>query len=151
MKLIVFGATGSVGTPIIQQALEANIEVTAFCRNVSKLKHLRHPKLHIAIGDVHHLPSIEQALIGHDSVCIALGSGKDRKSVIRSVGTQNIITGMKNTGVERLICVTTLGAGDSRNNLNFFWKRTICKTSFAHAGHFGLLLAITFNMLQNLN
>ena len=33
-------------------------------------------------------------------------------------------------GVRRLVCQTTLGAGDSRANLNFFWKRII----------FGLLL-----------
>ncbi|MNS30408.1 hypothetical protein D3C72_624410 [compost metagenome] len=29
---------------------------------------------------------------------------------------------MKKTGVQRLICQTTLGAGDSRSNLNFLWK-----------------------------
>ena len=29
---------------------------------------------------------------------------------------------MEKTGVMRLICQTTLGAGDSKGNLNFFWK-----------------------------
>jgi putative NADH-flavin reductase len=29
---------------------------------------------------------------------------------------------MKKTGVRRLICQTTLGAGESWENLNFFWK-----------------------------
>ena len=29
---------------------------------------------------------------------------------------------MKSNGIKRLICQTTLGAGDSHENLNFFWK-----------------------------
>ena len=30
---------------------------------------------------------------------------------------------MEKLGVERLICQSTLGVGDSRGNLSFFWKR----------------------------
>lgn len=30
---------------------------------------------------------------------------------------------MEKTGVQRFICQTTLGCGDSWANLNFFWKR----------------------------
>lgn len=29
---------------------------------------------------------------------------------------------MVKTGIKRLICQSTLGVGDSRGNLNFFWK-----------------------------
>jgi putative NADH-flavin reductase len=57
-----------------------------------------------------------------DVVCIALGSGKNRTSNIRSEGTKNIIQAMMKMNVRRLICQTTLGTGASRSNLNFFWK-----------------------------
>ena len=53
---------------------------------------------------------------------IVLGSGKNRNSIVRSEGTKNIITAMQVSGVKRLICQSTLGAGDSTGNLNFFWK-----------------------------
>ena len=30
---------------------------------------------------------------------------------------------MKSSGIRRLICLSSLGVGDSRALLNFFWKR----------------------------
>ena len=50
----------------------------------------------------------------------ALGAG--RQGTVRAEGTRNILDAMEKTGVKRLICQTTLGAGDSKGNLNFFWK-----------------------------
>lgn len=123
MKLIVFGSTGTVGKHVVLQALTKGIEVTAFCRDKLKWSHFSHPNLTIVTGDVFDAKSVEQAILGHDAVCIVLGSGKDRKGVVRSVGTKHVIEGMKHAGVDRLICQTTLGAGESKGNLNFFWKR----------------------------
>ena len=51
---------------------------------------------------------------------IALGSG--RKGTVRSVGTKHVVDAMERRGIRRLVCQTTLGAGDSRALLNFFWK-----------------------------
>lgn len=123
MKVIVFGSTGTVGKHIVAQSLEKGFQVTAFCRDASKLAHLQHTNLQFMEGDVFQLEEVKAAVIGHDAVCIALGSGKNRKSVVRSVGTQHILTAMKESGVKRLICQSTLGTGDSNQNLNFFWKR----------------------------
>jgi len=55
-------------------------------------------------------------------VIITLGSGSSRSPRVRSEGTKQIIGAMQRYGVKRLVCQTTLGAGDSWNNLNFFWK-----------------------------
>jgi len=71
---------------------------------------------------------------GHETVIITLGSGMSRKSRIRSLGTANIIAGMKQHGIDRLICQSTLGAHESWENLNFFWKHIM----------FGALLAPVF-------
>ena len=123
MKLIVFGSTGLLGKQVVQQANEEGFGVTAFCRDTSKLQHIGGQKLNIFTGDVFDPKSVEEAIKGHDTVCIALGSGQKRKGVVRSVGTKNVIAGMKKNGVDRLVCVSTLGAGDSKESLNFFWKR----------------------------
>lgn len=123
MKVIVFGATGSVGKLVVEQALEQGHTVTAFCRNPAGLTVSSDPALKLVKGDVLDPESVSKAVAGQEVVCILLGSGKSRKSTIRSVGTLNIIKGMQAHGVKRLLCQTTLGAGDSWGNLNFFWKR----------------------------
>ena len=123
MRVIVFGASGTVGQHVVTQALEDGYQVSAFCRNTSNLPQAGHPKLQTIAGDVFDPESVSRAVQGHDVVCIALGSGKSRKSVVRSVGTKHIIEAMQQHGVQRLICQSTLGTGDSNNNLNFFWKR----------------------------
>lgn len=122
-KIIIFGPTGTVGAHILQQALQAGHQITAFCRNKLNLKITEHPNLTIVEGDVYNVEQTVNALNGQDIVIIALGSGKSRKSTVRSEGTKNIIAGMQQHHVNRLICQTTLGAGDSHKNLNFFWKR----------------------------
>ena len=131
MKIIVFGATGSLGQHVVKQALEQGHQVSAFTRSKEKLDHLNNPNLTPVLGDVLDNTTIEQAVKDHDAVIIALGDGM--KGSVRAQGTQQIINAMKNQGVGRLICLSTLGAGDSYRYLNFFWKYVM----------FGLLLKNT--------
>ncbi len=116
MKLIIFGATGTVGRHVTREAIEAGHEVTTFSRSGAQVaeaaKSLR--------GDVLNLGDVRYAMRGHDAVICVLGAG--RKGGVRARGTANIIAAMQQSGVQRLICQSTLGAGDSRANLNFLWK-----------------------------
>jgi putative NADH-flavin reductase len=119
MKLLIFGSTGSIGRPLVEQALEQEHLVTAFARNPAKLD-IQHTNLKVVQGDVLNAAAVEQAVQGQDAVLCVIGSG--RKGTIRSEGTRQIIQAMEKMGVRRLICQTTLGAGESWENLNFFWK-----------------------------
>ena len=119
MKLAIFGATGSVGIHLVNQALEASHEVTVFVRDPARLG-VEHPKLRIVQGDVlHDHKKIREAVTGQDAVLVTLGAGL--KGRIRSEGTRNVIVAMKKQGVDRLICQSTLGAGESVSNLNLKW------------------------------
>lgn len=120
MKIIVFGASGSVGKEIVKQGLDRDHEITAFVRNPEQLAWEEHPNLQVCKGNVLNVQDVEQALMGQDAVLCALGDGNVGK--IRGIGTSNIINGMNQTGIQRLICQSTMGAGDSYNNLNFLWK-----------------------------
>ncbi len=131
MKIIVFGSTGTVGKHVIKQALDKGYEVTAFARNIAKIT-LNHERLHKVAGDVLDRASVGAAMPRHDAVLVVLGAG--RKGGVRSSGTQNIIKAMHAQGVKRLICQSSLGVGDSRDNLNFFWKYIM----------FGLLLRLAY-------
>lgn len=120
MNIIVFGATGTVGSEIVKQALTNGHRVTAFVRNPEKFQLSGNPNLKIHKGDVLNPKDVKEALQHQEAVLCALGDGKVGK--IRATGTKNIIEAMNDTGVKRLICQSTIGAGDSYENLNFMWK-----------------------------
>lgn len=133
MKLIIFGSTGTIGTHLVQQALAQGHKVKAFARNPLALK-IEHANLSYVTGDVFDYESVSEAIQGCEGVLVTLGSSK-LTGKVRSVGTQNIVQAMQEHGVKRLVCQTTLGVGNSRANLNFFWKYLM----------FGLLLRSVFN------
>ncbi|AMM85288.1 NAD(P)-binding oxidoreductase [Martelella sp. AD-3] len=133
MKVIIFGATGSIGRLAAEEMLKAGHTVSAFARHPERLK-LDHPDLNRIAGDALNAEEVLNAVAGHDAVVITLGAGTARRSVIRSQGTLNVIQAMHAHGVRRLICQSTLGARESWPNLNFWWKRVM----------FGALLAPVF-------
>ncbi|TVR78596.1 MAG: SDR family oxidoreductase [Chitinophagaceae bacterium] len=133
MQVIIFGATGSLGTYVVKEALAKDYSVKAFTRNATKLKEIESPKLSIIQGDVFNFEDVQSAIKGTDAVLCCLGDGA--KGTVRAKGTQNIIKAMEHLGVTRLICQTTLGIGDSWHNLNFFWKYIM----------FGFLIKKAFN------
>jgi len=133
MKVIVFGATGTVGRLAVANLLKAGHTVTAFARSPRKLN-LIDPRLHLVAGDAMKPSDVADAVAGHEAVVVTLGAGMSRKSKIRSQGTMNVIRAMQTHGVRRLIVQSTLGARDSWPTLNFWWKRVM----------FGLLLAPVF-------
>lgn len=120
MNIIVFGATGTVGSEIVKQALRKGHHVIAFVRNPEKFPLMENQNLKIHKGDVLNLEDVKKAMHSQDAVLCTLGDGKIGK--IRAEGTKNILSAMNELGVKRLICQSTIGAGDSYENLNFIWK-----------------------------
>ena len=133
MNIIVFGATGSIGALTVSKLLENGHSVTAFAGHPHALK-LEHHDLKRVAGDVTNTDDVCLAIAGSEAVIITLGSGNTLSGRVRSEGTKQIIDAMERYGVKRLVCQTTLGAGDSWSNLNFFWKRIM----------FGVLLRPVF-------
>lgn len=131
MKIIIFGSTGTIGQQLVKQALDAGHIVTAFTRNADKLKHIQHTNLNIFTGDVLNPEKVNASVKEQDTVLCTLGAG--RKGIVRSVGTKNIIAAMDKAGISRFICQTTLGCGESKGNLNFFWKKIMFGWFLKHA------------------
>ena len=121
MKIIVFGATGSVGSKVVDTLLAEGHEVTAFSRHAYRLK-TDHPALTRTKGDALNPADVSVAVAGQDAVVVALGAGRSTTSRIRSEGTLNVIRAMHEHGVRRLVCQSTLGARESWGNLDLFWK-----------------------------
>ena len=75
MKLIIFGATGTVGIQLLKQALQQGYEVTAFTRSPEKLESLSQTNLRIFKGDLLNPKDVESAMQNHGAVLCAIGDG----------------------------------------------------------------------------
>ena len=108
MKLILFGAGGTIGSRIAGEALERGHELTAVSRDPAKLA-LQHPLLHKLSGDVLNPASITAAVLGQDAVISAFGPGLhgEAQDVVRAA--RALVAGVKAAGVKRLLVVG--GAG----------------------------------------
>jgi putative NADH-flavin reductase len=132
MKTIVFGATGGTGREVVRQALDQGHAVTAFVRSPDRIADIEHANLAVARGDVLDSAAVEASVPGHDAVLCAIGKGAQR-TTLRQDGTRNIIAAMETAGVSRLVCLSSLGVGDSRANLPFFTRYIIVGIFLRHA------------------
>jgi putative NADH-flavin reductase len=132
MKIAVFGATGGTGRELVGQALERGHHVTAQARSPEKLAGLGHANLDVVRGDVLDQTDVERAVTGQEAVLCAIGSGAER-TTLREDGTRHIVEAMGATGVRRLICLSSLGVGDSRANLGFFTRYLVVGVFLRHA------------------
>lgn len=121
MKLAVFGATGGTGKEIVAQALDAGHEVTVLVRDPARLS-INHDKLYLVIGDVLNPDKVEETLAGSEAVCCSLGNTANNPDFVVSDGTQNIIHCMKKQEIKRLVVVTALGVGDTRERVSLSFK-----------------------------
>jgi len=105
MRVIVFGASGRTGKSIVEQALAAGHEVTAFVRDPHRLTS-RAAGLTVAAGDVLDAAAVEAAMAGQDAVFIALGTGNDLgPTTVLSRGTAHVVRAMETHGIQRVICL----------------------------------------------
>lgn len=121
MKLVVFGATGGTGSQVVEQALTADHEVTAFARHPSDVP-IQHDRLDIAHGDVLESSTVEQPVSGTDVVVSALGSHGRGPTRVYSEGITNIMQAMQATGVRRLICLSSGGLDADHPHVPFYQR-----------------------------
>ena len=121
MKLLIFGPTGGTGRHLVEQALEQGYPVTAFARSPAKLASER-TGLEVVEGDALDAAAVERAVRGHEAVLCAVGAPASDRRTLRTDVTRNIIPAMEAHGVERLVCLSSLGFGDTRDMLPFVMK-----------------------------
>ncbi len=114
MRVIVFGATGKTGRHVCWQGLEQGYEVTAFTRSAHKVDR-SDSNLRVALGDVRDAAAVgvAVAVADQDAAIIALGSNGLRDKTTLAVGTRNIVEGMTQRGVGRLVVLSAAGVGES--------------------------------------
>lgn len=103
MIVTIFGATGTVGKQLVQQALFKNYTVRAFGRNVFTSGFAENDKLELLQGALFDEEQVYEAIKGSDAVLSVIGGSFDGTDKARSLGMKNIIAQMKKAGVKRII------------------------------------------------
>ncbi|MEJ2367093.1 MAG: SDR family oxidoreductase [Acidobacteriota bacterium] len=121
MNLLVFGATGGTGREIVRQALAQGHIITAFAPHPAELD-IVDPRLHRVKGDVRDFEAVDNVVPGHHAVLSSLGSRVLNRNTVLPAGTRNIVQAMEKHGIRRLISVSCLGAGDSREHIGLLYN-----------------------------
>jgi putative NADH-flavin reductase len=110
MRILVLGAAGGVGRPVVEQALGHGHDGVAFARDAAS-QDSSDPHLVVTVGDVTDAAAVRAAVAGCDAVVSALGSRRERPVHVYSDGVANAIRAMIAHGVCRLVVVSAAGAG----------------------------------------
>lgn len=111
MKIALIGATGFVGSAILNEALGRRHEVTAILRNPAKLT-TKNNNLSVVQGDVMDTNKLAGLLKGNDIVVSAYNAGWSNPSIYDDFlkGSRSIQEAVKKSGIKRLIVMGGAGS-----------------------------------------
>jgi len=111
MKIVLIGATGFVGSKILEELLNRNHTVTAVLRNPEKLQN-KNPLLSVVKGDVFDEPALANLFKGQDLVISAYNPGWSNPDIYAEFikGSTAILQATKAAGVARLILIGGAGS-----------------------------------------
>ncbi len=123
MKVLVVGAAGKTGVAVVERAVAAGHQVTAF---VQKADEYKGPNARVIEGDATDSVSINEAVIGQDAVIDTIG-GKTpyKKTTLESSAAKAIISAMQRNGVRHLVVTSMIGEGESKENATFYERLLI--------------------------
>jgi uncharacterized protein YbjT (DUF2867 family) len=137
VRLTIFGATGGTGQRLLERAIAEGLEVTAFVRNPARMK-AHHRRLEVVVGDVFDPEAVEGAVAGREAVISVLGSRLPSNPLHPgragdpegpgSVGAEHIVAAMKKHCLQRFVCQTAWGVGDSKEDpgiAGYFFMKVI--------------------------
>jgi uncharacterized protein YbjT (DUF2867 family) len=124
--VLIVGGSRGIGLETVTRALEAGHKVRALARSARRIP-IDHPDLEKIAGDARDPAVVRPALDGVDAVIATLGVAPGPAAVLKPVrlfsdATRVVVDQMTEAGVKRLVCVTGIGAGDSRDKGGFLYS-----------------------------
>jgi uncharacterized protein YbjT (DUF2867 family) len=123
--ILVIGASQGIGFEAVRALLADGHRVRAFSRSAARIE-INDPNLEKFPGDALSKADISRALGGVDAVVLTLGVPMTFQAMLSgttlfSRATRILVDLMAGQGPKRLICVTGLGAGDSRGRFGILY------------------------------
>lgn len=110
MKLALFGATGSIGSRILDEALQRGHEVVAVARDPAKLA--QKPGLTAVAGDITDPGSYASALDGADAAVVSVSPRGNTTGAQLNALAETLLAKLPASGVKRLFWVGGAGSLD---------------------------------------
>ena len=102
-KVIILGAGGSLAEYVIEELnKQTDVHLTLFLRNKKRLKLPKKADYAVIEGDIMDYASLKTAVEGQDIVYVNLAGN------LEAMG-KNIVRAMKETGVKRVIAISSIG------------------------------------------
>jgi len=110
----VFGASGRTGTHIIDELIRRDVNIRAFSRRTKE--NADTDSLNWVVADVTSKESLTEALKNVDVIISAIGPvDGDNSENVDYLGTINIVSAAKESGVQQIIYMSSIGAGGAEN------------------------------------
>lgn len=117
--ILVFGASQRTGLEVARILTGRNEPVTAFVRSASDRENLEKLGVDFVVGDVLDAESVDMAFAsGQYRAVINTIGGQRGQPRPDFEGTRNIVEAARRHGVDRIVMVTMVGAGDSADVLS---------------------------------
>jgi dihydroflavonol-4-reductase len=114
MRALVTGATGFVGSHLVEALRRSSVEVTILARSPSKAAGLAAQGLRVVAGDLHDPAGIERAVEGQDVIYHVAGvvAAANEAEFFRANrdGTRNLLAAAESRGSARFVLVSSLAA-----------------------------------------
>jgi putative NADH-flavin reductase len=111
MKIAIIGATGFVGSQVLNEALNRGHQVTAVVRRAERLP--EHANLTAEQIDILDTDALAALLAGHEAVISAFNPNRTEPGDVferMAAGTKSIIAATKKAGIKRLLAVGGAGS-----------------------------------------
>ncbi|MEM7371937.1 MAG: NAD(P)-binding oxidoreductase [Bacteroidota bacterium] len=117
--VLVFGATGKVGSHFVNQALAAGYNIKAFVRSPEKYSLSGNPKVEVVKGDATNFEDVTNAVSGVDILVSCLGN-PGRKIFIMEQAYDHIMkAAAAQTTPPRCLMISSIGIGGSSGFVKF--------------------------------
>jgi NADH dehydrogenase len=134
--LLLTGATGLVGTPLLRRLVAARIPVRCLVRDPKRLGPER-VRVQIALGDLTDPPSFRNALRGVKTVVHLAGAIRDQSAgsieELNGIATWRMVQAAERAGVEHFIFLSALGAG-SHNRTRYLRAKALAEQAVGDSG-----------------
>lgn len=123
MKILIIGATGSIGTVVTHEALNAGHDVSVYVRNPSKINEFA-DKVKIYKGELNDQNSLKKAMDGAQAILSCAGAMNNKTGQIEAfeTGMKTIVAAMKSKGIKRIISISGMLAPAEGDEVTLFMK-----------------------------